>query len=434
MNISKICTAILGLLILACAAASLLMRPATCSNCKDGTSIAVLQDNSISDIAFDEWFCDTTLRLDYIFAGNYKVQNIYLDKLNRYPLWAGRRQKLNELPLCGNGQVIVRDEETGSVIYMTSFSSLFQEWIVTPEAQEVDRSFENCFQIPMPLKPVIVETTLLNNRHEVTSSLKHRIDPSDILISRIGEKDLMPHRYFLKNGDLDKSIDIAFLAEGYKENEMEEFYSYVEMACDALFEHEPFKSLKDRFNIVAVASPSEDSGVSIPKENLWLSTAFSSHFSTFYSDRYLTTLHLKDVHNALAGIPYEHIIILANSAEYGGGGIYNSYNLSSTKHRMFRPVVVHEFGHSFAGLADEYQYGDENHETYPLDIEPWEKNITTKVDPVKAEEIGNFEGAGYSQDKVFRAFEDCRMRTNEHPVFCDVCQKAIEDIIRFYTE
>ena len=400
----------------------------------DRLSREIISENPELDIVFDEWFCDTTLRLDYIFAGNDKEQNIYLDKLNRAPKWAGRRQKLNELPLIGNGQVIVRDLSSNAVIYMTSFSSLFQEWIVTEEAQRIDRSFENCFQIPMPLKPVEVETRLLNNRHEVTCSLRHIVDPQDILISRIGEENILPHRYFLDNGSLENSIDIAFLAEGYTEAQMDEFYEYVSIACDALFEHEPFRSFKNRFNIVAVASPSVDSGVSVPKENLWLNTAFSSHFSTFYSDRYLTTLHLKDVHNALAGIPYEHIIILANSTEYGGGGIYNSYNMTSTKHRMYRPVVVHEFGHSFAGLADEYQYGDTNHETYPLDIEPWEKNITTKVDSVKAAQIGNYEGAGYSTDGVYRAFEDCRMRTNQHPVFCDVCQKAIEDIIRFYTE
>ena len=216
--------------------------------------------------------------------------------------------------------------------------------------------------------------------------------------------------------------------------EMKEFYEYVDIAVEAMFAHEPFSSFRDRFNIVAVESPSVESGVSIPKNGIWKNTAFSSHFSTFYSDRYLTTLHLKDVHNALAGIPYEHIIILANSDEYGGGGIYNSYNMTSTKHKWYRPVVVHEFGHSFAGLADEYEYGDENHETYPLDVEPWEKNITTKVDADKAALLGKFEGGGYSTTGVFRAYEDCRMRTNQNPEFCPVCCEAVADIIRFYTE
>lgn len=423
----RITLSVIALVAAMCIAFSFLYRPSL-------TVAETVEEEPLIDVIFDQWFCDTTLRLDYIFAGNDKVQRIYLDKLNRTPKWAGRKQKLNELPLIGNGQIIVRDAETKAIIYMTSFSSLFQEWIVTEEAQRIDRSFENCFQIPMPLKPIEVETRLLNNRHEVTCSIHHIVDPEDILITRIGEENILPHRYFLDNGPLENSIDIAFLAEGYTEAQMDEFYDYVKIACDAIFEHEPFRTFKERFNIVAVASPSIDSGVSVPKDNLWLNTAFSSHFSTFYSDRYLTTLHLKDVHNALAGIPYEHIIILANSTEYGGGGIYNSYNMTSTKHRMYRPVVVHEFGHSFAGLADEYQYGDTNHETYPLDIEPWEKNITTKIDSVKAAQIGKYEGAGYSTDGVYRAFEDCRMRTNEHPVFCDVCQKAIEDIIRFYTE
>lgn len=388
----------------------------------------------LDHVVFDEWFCDTTLRLDYIFAGNSKEQFIYLDKLSRYPRWAGRQQRLNELPLIGNGQIIVRDAATSATIYMTSFSSLFQEWIVTEEAQQQNRSFENCFQIPMPLKPISVEVCLLNNRHEVTTRLIHDIDPADILIARLGEKDITPHRYIIDNGDLDKNIDIAFLAEGYTKEDMKEFYEYVDIAVEAMFAHEPFSSFRNRFNIVAVESPSVESGVSIPKNGIWKNTAFSSHFSTFYSDRYLTTLHLKDVHNALAGIPYEHIIILANSDEYGGGGIYNSYNMTSTKHKWYRPVVVHEFGHSFAGLADEYEYGDENHETYPLDVEPWEKNITTKVDADKAALLGKFEGGGYSTTGVFRAYEDCRMRTNQNPEFCPVCCEAVADIIRFYTE
>ena len=220
----------------------------------------------------------------------------------------------------------------------------------------------------------------------------------------------------------------------YTSEEMKEFNEYVSIAVDAMFEHEPFRTFRNKFNIVAVESASAESGVSVPKDGLWKNTAFSSHFSTFYSDRYLTTLHLKDVHNALAGIPYEHIIILANSDEYGGGGIYNSYNMTSTKHKWYRPVVVHEFGHSFAGLGDEYEYGDENHETYPLDIEPWEKNITTKVDPEKAARVGKVEGGGYSTTGVFRAYEDCRMRTNQNPEFCPICCEAIADIIKFYTE
>ena len=77
---------------------------------------------------------------------------------------------------------------------------------------------------------------------------------------------------------------------------------------------------------------------------------------------------------------------------------------------------------------------------YPSDIEPWEPNITTLKDfdskwkGMESEGAGLHEGAGYSLKGVYRAYEDCRMRTNEHPEFCAVCQRAIERLIRFYTD
>ena len=385
---------------------------------------------------FHEVFADSTLRIDYTLSGDAKAQQIHLDKLNRYPGWAGRRNHLDQFATLGNGQVTVTDTLGQKILYRTSFSTLFQEWLCELEAQSVSRSFEHCVQIPMPKQPVLVNIQLSDNRHQAICQLTHYVNPADILIHRIGERGLHPHRNLLSAADPDKAIHIAFVAEGYTANEMETFYKDAQIAVDALFEHEPFKELKDRFTIVAVASPSEESGVSIPKDNQWKKTIFGSHFSTFYSDRYLTSLNVKAIHDALAGIPYEHIIVLVNTAEYGGGGIYNNYNLTAAHHPKYRPVVVHEFGHSFAGLADEYPYGTPDGEDgqYPLDVEPWEKNITTKVDPVKAKAIGNYEGAGYKHKGVFRYQEDCRMRTNEHPVFCPVCQEAIREIILFYTE
>lgn len=186
-------------------------------------------------------------------------------------------------------------------------------------------------------------------------------------------------------------------------------------------------------------------------------TAVSSHFDTFYSDRYLTTRSVKAIHNWLAGIPYEHIIILANTDTYGGGGIYNSYTLTTAHHSMFRPVVVHEFGHSFGGLADEYAYDEAPSPLYPYDIEPWEPNITTLVHfedkwkdmleqgtpvPTKPQadekliytKVGVYEGAGYTKKGIYRPTTECRMRINEAPVFCPVCQRSLERTIRFYTE
>jgi hypothetical protein len=230
------------------------------------------------------------------------------------------------------------------------------------------------------------------------------------------------------------------LAEGYQQDEMSTFIDDVHVAMEALFEHEPFKSLRDRFHIVAVKAPSQESGTSEPGRGIWKNTALHSHFDTFYSDRYLTTLHLKDMHDWLAGIPYEHIIVLVNSGRYGGGGIFNSYNLTTTHHAKYRPVVVHEFGHSFGGLADEYAYGNDDPMYFP-DTEPWEPNITTKCDFSKKWEdlykkgkAGLHEGGGYLTNGVWRGFEDCRMRTNEEPEFCLVCKQALTRLIDFYTK
>jgi len=399
-------------------------------------TILALLSWSVNAQTFDEIFADSTLRIDYTLSGDAKAQQIHLDKLNRYPGWAGRKNHLDEQAALGNGQVTITDTLGQKILYCTSFSTLFQEWLCEPEARTVSRSFEHCVQVPMPKEPVLVNIQLCDNRHRPICSLTHKVDPKDILIHRIGERGLHPYRTLHQAANPNKAIHIAFVAEGYTVDEMDTFYKDAQIAVDALFEHEPFKELQDRFTILAVASPSEESGVSIPKNNLWKNTIFGSHFSTFYSDRYLTSLNVKSIHDALAGIPYEHIIVLVNTEEYGGGGIYNNYNLTAAHHPKYRPVVVHEFGHSFAGLADEYQYGTPDGEEgqYPLDVEPWEKNITTKVDIIKATKIGKFEGAGYKRKGVFRFQENCRMRTNEHPVFCPVCQDALRHIIDFYTE
>lgn len=391
---------------------------------------------------FDTYFVDKTLRIDYSFSGNVAEQHIAVDELKQSPRWYGKRKRLAELPMEGNGQITVKDHKTGDTIYRNSFSTLFQEWLSYPEAETTSKAFENVFLVPMPKDTVNITVDLRNNRREVVASLTHQVVPSDILIRHIGERNVTPYETLLQAKDTTKCIHIAFLAEGYQQHEMPTFINDAKIAIEALFAHEPFKSMKERFNIVAVKSPSVDSGTSEPGNGIWKQTALSSHFDTFYSDRNLTTLNLKDLHNLLAGTPYEHIIVLVNTEKYGGGGILNSYNLSMTHHPKYRPVVVHEFGHSFAGLADEYAYETEDIPMYPHDIEPWEKNITTNVDfhgkwedmIGKDSKAGLYEGAGYSLKGVYRAYPDCRMRTNENPEFCDVCKRILQNVIDFYTK
>lgn len=404
---------------------------------------------------FAEFFTGKTLRVDYIFAGNTDSPQIYLDELSQFPVWAGRRHHLSEVPVEGNGQVIVRDLATKRLIYKTSFSSLFQEWLSTEEAATTPRAFENTFLLPFPLQPAEIEVILFDAHRKVAATMKHIVKPDDILIRQKGVTHITPHQYLMQNDTDDKAIDIAILAEGYAPEEMDIFYRDAQIALESIFDHEPFRSMKGKFNVIAVASASSDIGVSIPGQNLWMNTAFNSHFNTFYSDRYLTTSRVKAIHDALAGIPYEHIIILANTGQYGGGGIYNAFTLTTAHHPMFRPVVAHEFGHSFGGLADEYFYeGDLFSDMYPKSIEPWEQNITTLVDfrskwedmlsentpqptpPLLNDQypVGVYEGGGYVSKGIYRPADNCRMRSNKHAVFCPVCQRALERMINFYTE
>ena len=411
---------------------------------------------------FEEWFEDKTLRLDYVFAGDASRQELYVDQLSQLPRWFGRRTRLAELPLAGNGQITVRAHRSQQVIYRHAFSTLFQEWLATDEAKHVRRSFENVFLVPFPRDTVDVTVELFDFHSRVQASMTHTVSPTDILISHKGEGTKTPHagmtnaargdgqrrtRGFQtpyvtlqQAADTTRCIHIAYVPEGYTEEQMFSFLDHCRIAMEALFRHEPFKAMRARFNIIALLAPSVDSGVSEPGNGLWLNTALDSHFDTFYSQRYLTTLHLKRLHDLLAGTPYEHIIILANTSHYGGGGIYNSYNLSYTGGEKFESVVVHEFGHSFGGLADEYPYGDDD-PMYFSDTEPWEPNLTTLhdfsskwqnlIDDGRASLI---EGGGYLSKGVWRGKEDCRMRTNEEPDFCPVCQQALRRLINFYTE
>ena len=389
---------------------------------------------------FEDYFEDKTLRLDYTFAGDVTRQQIYVDELVSLPRWYGRKQRLAELPLKGNGQITVRSLIDGTVIYRHSFSSLFQEWLATAEAKRTQKSFENVFLVPYPKSPVEIRVELFDYHDRVVCSFAHQVDPHDILIRKAGEHRVTPNITLQQAADTTRCIHVVFVAEGYQQQEMNVFLNDCRIAMESLFKHEPFKQNQNRFNIVAVMPPSVESGTSEPNKGIWKNTPLGSHFDTFYSDRYLTTLHLKKLHDVLAGTAYEHIIVLVNTERYGGGGIYNSYNLTYAHGPQFRPVVVHEFGHSFGGLGDEYPYGDDD-PMYFADTEPWEPNLTTKHDfngkwenLVKEKKAGLIEGGGYLSKGVWRGFENCRMRTNEEPEFCLVCQQALQRLIDFYTK
>ena len=407
--------------------------------------------------SFDERFEDKTLRIDYIFSGNAQEQSVALRDLSETDNWWGRRVNLDNVPLKGNGDLTLTDATTGEVIYKTSFSSLFQEWITTPEAQRITKSFEFTLLVPMPRQTTIAEVVLRDNQDK-ESIFKHTITPDDVLIHNRSKQEPLPYIYTHKGGDSKECIDVVILAEGYTAEEMELYMEDARITTEEILSYEPFKSHADKFNFIAVANTSKDSNVSVPQRGEWRDTAVNSHFMTFYMDRYLTTSNVYDMFDIATNIPCEHFIILANTDTYGGGGIYNSYTLTTAHHRDFRPVVVHEFGHSFGGLGDEYFYdnGDSTEDMHSLAHEPWEPNITTLVDfdskwadmvgkgieiPTQVTEkrtknyiVGAYEGGGYRSKGIYRPTDICRMRNNVAERFCPVCERALERVILHQTE
>ena len=267
---------------------------------------------------------------------------------------------------------------------------------------------------------------------------------------------------------------MVIVGDGYAPQDYVKFFADAERACAALMKHEPFRDHAGRFNIRAVLPPSLQSGVSVPHAGRWKDTAFDSHFDTFYSTRYLTTSSMRRIYDALGTVPFEHLIVLVNTPIYGGGGIFNSVTVMGSDHPTFDQVIVHEFGHAFGGLADEYFYPSEESGQYPLDVEPWEPNITTLTDfgskwedllapgvaiPTALDSLGSgtdvrriwhrltpeqkaslnlkigvYEGAGYRSRGVYRPVQECRMKINECEEFCPVCSRAIVRMIEYYCE
>ena len=406
---------------------------------------------------FDANFDDATLRIDYTLMGNAKEQHVALRDMSSTDNWWGRRVNLNNVPLKGNGDLTLYDAETKEVLYKTSFSSLFQEWITTAEAATITKSFEFTLLVPMPKRSVVAEMVIRDNTDKV-SKLTHTINPNDVLIRDRSKQQPQPYTYLHKGGDSKEAIDVVILAEGYTAEEMDIFMEDAKITAKEILSYEPFKSHKDKFNFIAVKSSSVDSNVSVPQDEAWRDTAVGSNFMTFYMERYLTSGEVYDMYDIVTNIPCEHFVILANTDTYGGGGIYNSYTLTTAHHPSFKPVVVHEFGPSFGGLGDEYFYetADNNDEMHSLSHEPWEPNITTLVDfdskwadmvdkdieiPTKVTDkrsknytVGVYEGGGYRSKGIYRPVDVCRMRNNTAERFCPVCERALERVILHHTK
>ena len=409
---------------------------------------------SFSQINFDDYFYDKTLRLDYHHTGNHSEDFYSFDELIEEPYWAGSKVNLLDRFDFGNYKFIVIDEASGIELYSRTYSTLFAEWQTIDEAKETYRTFNETVVFPFPKKNVIVEFYGRDKQNSLIKKFEYKIDPNNYFI-----KKERPMQYetmkVLYNGDPAIKVDVAFIPEGYTEDEMELFKSDCEKFAGYFFNASPFRENKDNFNIWAVLAPSKESGTDIPADNIWRNTLLNSNFYTFDLERYLMTSDNKTMRHVASNVPYDQIYIIVNSSKYGGGAIYNHYSVCVNNNIHEEYVFTHEFGHGFAFLADEYYTSDVAYnDYYPLDVEPLERNITTLVDfsskwsdlvevdtpvPTPAtkefkDKVGAFEGGGYAAEGVYRPMQDCSMKSIAVDNFCPVCKNTIQDMIDFYTK
>ncbi len=410
----------------------------------------------VQEHEFDTYFENKTLRVDYDLIGDANSEEFVLEQLKQQNIWAGPKRLPDDHDLdLGVYRFMVYDSASNVLLYKKGFCSLFNEYQTTEKAKTTKESYYHVNLMPYPKKTIKYVLEKRGHDDGIFHSMKEiYINPTNYFIIKEVPK---AYKYvqIQGNNDIHHKIDIAFLAEGYTEKEMKKFKSDVERIWNYISSIPPFDKYKDDFNIYAVECPSQESGTDIPGDNIYKNTILNSSFYTFDTERYLTTKDMKAMQDIAAGVPHDQLFVIINSSKYGGGGFYNYYSATTADHDYSLKVAIHEFGHGFAGLGDEYYSSDVAYDGfYNLKVEPWEPNLTTLVDFDKKwknmispgvdiptprtyelkDSVGVYEGGGYIAKGIYSPFQDCRMKSNVPKGFCPVCSKAIADVIEYYTK
>ena len=457
---------------------------------------------------FDQFFLDKTMRVDYYHTGVKDQDIISLDAVYEEPavmthgrqLWAGSKVNLIDTFNFGKYMVKVIDVSTNRTIYSRGYSSIFGEWQTTDEAANgIYKTFHESVIFPYPkndVQVVLLTRDKRNHFHEIFSTV---IDPSSRFVNRESHDRNLKVRKVRANGDPSKKVDLLILGDGFTTGEINKFNERVDHFTSVLFNEEPFRSRKKDFNVWAVEKASLDSGIDEPRQNKWRKTAFGCSYNSFDSPRYVLTMANRAIRNAASAAPYDQIYLILNSDRYGGGGIFNlfstcySYDKGEYSSWWTDYVFVHEFGHAFAGLGDEYYSSSVAYnDFYPQGVDPWEPNVGIIEDgvikwgdmmasttPVPTEwdktvydslsnarygldrsapgyseklkeiagqmesllrsqkywgKVGAFQGSGYASEGLYRPYLDCRMFSKSLTGFCPVCSDAISRMIDFYSE
>ena len=451
--------------------------------------------------SYDRYFTNATLRVDYDHTGTKGQETISLNQCYREGPWPGSR--VNLLDTLNLGEFILRvfDKATNVMIYSRGFSSLFNEWQTTDEAAAgVYRTFSESVRFPYPKNEVVVAIARRDKRmnfHELFSTVLNPNDP--VQVNKRNHRSPYPVVPLMENGSPSDKVDILILGDGYAKGDMDKFRKDARHFNDVMFGTSPFKERKKDFNVWTIEVESPESGIDIPDKDIWKGNTLGTTYNTFGSARYVLTTANKILRDVASAAPYDFLCILVNDSRYGGGGIFNLYATTYTNEKVAGQewqmdyVYVHEFGHSFGGLADEYYTSSTSYnDFYSPGVEPWEPNITALLDTknikwkallsdnieiptpwAKAEydsiealrgkldrlapdyyekreplykaemhllhsspyagKVGAFEGAGYATQGLYRPSVDCRMFSLSLAAFDPVCSAAIRKMIGFYS-
>ena len=406
-----------------------------------------------TDAVFDKFFTEASLRVDYCLTGNQKETTYSLKELIREPYWSGSKTNLVDTLEFGNYIVKVFESETDNLLFSKGYQNLYGEWQTTDEAKQVTKTFDESVVVPFPRVKIDIALYYKTWEGKLKEGMRFCVSPENYFIRDYDNLNLPVYDAWIGNEDITKAVDVVILPEGYTQAEMDKFIKDCDFFVESLFSYAPYDRYRESFNVRGALAPSAESGCNMPGDHVYKNTAMHFSFWTFDSERYCMSTDNRDIRDLAGQVPYDQIYILVNTEKYGGGGIYNFYCSSASSNRFSSDVIIHEFGHGFAGLADEYYYAGSSEHMYNLELEPWEPNITSLVDfsdkwgdmmdeetPVPTprkrkyeQTIGVFEGGGYEPKGMYSPHMDCLMNSLGHD-FCPVCQRAIERMILYYSK